>query len=261
MFPALNILGVTVQTYPFVLVLASAAGLWLSERTARRLGLDADAVNSLGFYALLATVLGARLAYVVTHWSAYRDAMLSIFSLTPTALSWPGGVPIGCLVASVYWRRQQLPVGATLDALAPGLAVALAVERLGAFLSGNSLGRPTTLPWGVYLWDQVRHPVQLYEMVALLLILGVLLWHRARRPFAGHSFVLFVALYAGARLFLEAFRAQTPLFAGGVRAIQVGALVTMMGAVWYLYHRRFALTRNEAGAMSETERLDHSRDA
>lgn len=247
MYPTLSILGVTVQTYPFALILAAGAGLWLSERTARKLGLDGDAVNSLGFYALLATVLGARLAYVVTHWNAYRDALLSILSLTPTALSWPSGVAIGCLVASVYWRRQQLPVGATLDVLAPGLAAVLAMERLGAFLTGNSPGRPTTLPWGVYLWDQVRHPVQLYEMVALLLILGILLWHRTRRSFAGHSIVLFVALYAGARLFLEAFRGQTPLFAGGVRRIQVAALVTMMGAVWYLYHRRFAPTRNEAG--------------
>jgi phosphatidylglycerol:prolipoprotein diacylglycerol transferase len=261
MFPVLKLLGLTVQTYPFALILAVGAGLWLSERTARTLGLDADSVNNLGFYALLATVLGARLAYVVTHWSAYRDALLSIFSLTPTALSWPGGAAIGVLVAFVYWRRQQLPVGATLDAFAPGLATALAVERLGAFLGGVSLGRPTTLPWGVYLWDQVRHPVQLYEMVALLLILGILLWQRARRSFAGHLFVLFVALYAGARLFLEAFRAQTPLVAGGVRAIQVGALVTIMGAVWYLYHRRFALARDEAGVTSETEQLDHSRDA
>jgi prolipoprotein diacylglyceryltransferase len=134
MYSTLGILGATVQTYPLVLILAAVTGLWMAERTARKLGLD--------------------------DWSAYRDALLSIFSLTATALSWPGGVAIGCLVALVYWRRQQLPVGATLDALAPGLATALAVERLGALLGGNGFGKLTTLPWGVYLWDEVRHPVQ-----------------------------------------------------------------------------------------------------
>jgi phosphatidylglycerol:prolipoprotein diacylglycerol transferase len=184
--------------------------------------------------------MGARLAFVLTHWSAYRDDLLSILSLTPTALSWPGGAAVGLFVALFYWRRQQLPVGTTLDALAPGVAVALVLERLGAFLAGNGFGRATALPWGVTLWDEVRHPVQLYEMAALLLILGILLWQRDRRRFAGHAFVLFVALYAGSRLFLEAFRAQTPLFAGGMRAIQVGAHVTMMGAVWLLYLYRFS---------------------
>jgi phosphatidylglycerol:prolipoprotein diacylglycerol transferase len=245
--------GLTVQTYPLALLLAIGAGLWLSERAAQKLGLDGDAVNSLGFYALLATALGARLAYVITHWDAYRDAPLSMLSPTPTALSWPGGVAIGCLVALIYWRRYQLPAGRTLDAMAPGLALATALERLGAFLSGKSLGKPTTLPWGVYLWDEVRHPVQLYEMVVLLLILGILLRLRERRPFAGHSFVLFVALYAGSRLFVEAFRAQTVLFAGGLRAIQVIALVAMLGAVWYLYRRHFPSTIEAVNAVSEQD--------
>jgi phosphatidylglycerol:prolipoprotein diacylglycerol transferase len=149
-------------------------------------------------------------------------------------------VAIGCLVALIYGRHHRLPVGATLDALAPAVALALGVERLGAFLSGRGLGAPTTLPWGVYLWDEVRHPVQLYEMFALLLILGILLWRKERRSFDGHTFVLFVALYGGERLLLEAFRAKTPLFAGGVRAIQVAALAAMTGAVWYLYLCRFA---------------------
>lgn len=250
-YPTLNILGVTVQTYPLALILATVAGLWVAERTARKQGLDGDPVNSLGFYALLATALGARLAYAITHWSVYRDDLLSIFSLTPTALSLPGGVAIGFLVALVYWRRQQLPVGATLDALAPGLAAALALERFGAFRGGDGFGKPTTLPWGVYLWDEVRHPVQLYETVALLLILGILLWRRERRRFAGHSFALLVVLYAGSRLFLEAFRAQTLLFAGGVRAIQVGALVTMIGVVWFLYRRRFSPTNGLDDTVAE----------
>ena len=253
MYPTLSVLGLTVQTYPLALILAAGTGLWLSERAARKLGLDGDAVNSLGFYALLATVLGARLVYVITHWGSYRDALLSVLSLTPTAFSWPGGVAIGCIIGLVYWRSHHLPVGVTLDALAPGVALALALERFGAFLSGNSPGKPTMLPWGSYLWDEVRHPVQLYEMAAMLLILGILWRQRARQPFAGHSFVLIVALYAGARLFLEAFRAQAPLFAGGVRVIQVAALLALLGAVSFLYRRRFSLASSPDNALPEQD--------
>lgn len=75
--------------------------------------------------------------------------------------------------------------------------------------------------------------------MALLAILGILRWLRERRSFDGHSFALFVALYAGSRLFLEAFRAETPLMASGVRTVQVVALGVMVGAAGYLYRRRF----------------------
>ncbi|NIV31674.1 MAG: prolipoprotein diacylglyceryl transferase, partial [Anaerolineae bacterium] len=84
-------------------------------------------------------------------------------------------------VAVVYWSRRRLPVGTTLDAIAPGVTLALALERLGAFLDGSSFGGPTTLPWGVYLWDDIRHPVQLYEALALFVILAVLWQRRERR--------------------------------------------------------------------------------
>jgi phosphatidylglycerol:prolipoprotein diacylglycerol transferase len=150
-------------------------------------------------------------------------------------------------VAVIYALRYRLPAGGTLDAIAPGLALAMALERLGAFLDGRHFGEPTSLPWGVFLWGEVRHPVQLYEMAALLLILAILWWqHRRESPgepgtarFVGHSFVLFVALTAGSRLWLEAFRADAPLMAGGLRAVQGVALAAMLGSVWYLARRRF----------------------
>ena len=248
MSPYLSIFGFNLQAYPLSLLIGVTAGLWLAARQARRLGLDADHVYNLGFYALLATVVGARLAFVVGNWSAYRDAPLSALSPTTSAFAWPEGVAIGLLVALIYGLRTRLPLGLTLDAFAPGLALAMAIERLGAFLGGINFGEPTTLPWGVFMWGEVRHPAQIYEMLALLAILAVLLWQQGRRsfdkprttPFDGYTFVLFVALYAGSRLFLEAFRADASLITGGLRAAQLVALAVLLGAVWYLYRRRFS---------------------
>lgn len=247
MAPYLRLFGLTAQTYALILILAISLGLWLSAREAQRLGLDGNHIYNLGLYSLLATVLGARLVYVLSHWSAYQGSLLSALSPIPLALAWPEGALIGALTAVVYWSRRRLPVGTTLDAIAPGLALALALERLGAFLDGSGLGQPTMLPWGVYLWDEVRHPVQLYEMGALLLILGVLLWRRGRRFFDGHLFSWFVALLAGSRLLLEAFRADGPLVANGVRTVQVVALVVMLGAVAYLYRRHFSARESTHG--------------
>jgi phosphatidylglycerol:prolipoprotein diacylglycerol transferase len=244
MSPYVNIFGFSVQAYPLLVLVAVSVGLWLAAREARQLGLDGDHVYNMGFYALLATLLGARLVYVLSHWFAYRDALFSALSPTPTAFSWLEGAVIGSVVTIIYWMRYRLPVGVTLDAIAPGLALALSLERVGAFLDGMNFGEPTTLPWGITMWGEVRHPVQLYEAAALLVILAILWWRRpsgktGATPFEGHSFVLFVALYAGSRLFLEAFRADTPLIAGGLRATQVVALAVLLGGVWYIYRRRF----------------------
>jgi prolipoprotein diacylglyceryl transferase len=246
--PTLSIFGLTVQAYPLLVLAAVWAGLWLAARQARRMGLEADHVYNMVFYALLATLLGARLAYVLGNWSAYRDSLLAALSPTPSALSWPEGVALGGLVAAIYWLRYRLPAGLTLDALAPGLALGMAVERLGAFLGGRQYGEPTSLPWGVAIGGEVRHPIQLYEMAALLVMLGLLIWQNARRPYSGHTFALFVALYAGSRLFLEAFRADAPLMSGGVRTMQVIALGVLLGAVWYMYRRRFSVV----ASLSET---------
>jgi phosphatidylglycerol:prolipoprotein diacylglycerol transferase len=238
--PTLHLLGLTFQTYPLLLIMGTWIALWVTRHEAPRVGLDGDRVENLVFFALLASILGARIAYVVGHWSAYREGLLAALSPTATALAWPQGALVGLLVGVLYGRRYRLPMGATLDALTPGTALALTVERLGAFLAGKGLGLPAELPWSVHLLDQPRHPVQIYEVLALLVILGMLWKRRGRHPFPGHASVLFVALYSGSRLFLESFRAQTPLGPGGVRIVQVFALLGMLGATGYLYYRQFA---------------------
>jgi prolipoprotein diacylglyceryltransferase len=244
MAPYLSIFGFSVQAYLLFLMLAVWVGLWLAARQARRLGLDGDHIYNMGFYALLAMLLGARLAYVLGNWSAYRDAPLGALSPTPTALAWPEGFVIGGSVAVIYWLRYRLPAGETLDAIVPGLTLAMTLERLGAFLDGRNFGEPTTLPWGITMWGEVRHPVQIYEMLALLIILGIVWWQQERKPFNGYVFTLFAAMVAGSRLFLEAFRADATLMSGGLRVMQPVGLGVMLGAVWYLYRRRFPAAVN-----------------
>jgi phosphatidylglycerol:prolipoprotein diacylglycerol transferase len=251
MAPVIHLFGLSLQTYPLAILAAIAAGLWLAARGAQKTGLDQNRVYDLGFYALLATALGARLAYAILHWSTYRETPLPLFSLTPTALHWPGGALIGAAVGALYWWRHGLPVGRTLDALAPGIALGLAIERLGALLGGVALGAPTTLPWGVPLLGVMRHPVQLAEMASLLGATA-LLWHSlARHTFPGQGSAQFVALCSGQRLFLEAFHAPTPLLPNGLRAVQVLALPVMLGAIGFLYYWRFHPERGRLATEGE----------
>jgi prolipoprotein diacylglyceryltransferase len=95
-------------------------------------------------------------------------------------------------------------------------------------LSGDAFGEPTSLPWGIYLWDENRHPTQIYET---LIALGIFLVIR-RRPMgqtrSGLNLVLFVIMSAASRLFLEGFRGDSLVWFGSLRAAQVVSLIVLL---------------------------------
>ena len=82
------------------------------------------------------------------------------------------------------------------------------------------------MPWGIDLWNATRHPTQIYELIAALVIFG-LLWFRKTDRLPGSGFFLFAALTAGARLFLEAFRGDSILIFNGLRLAQIMAWIVL----------------------------------
>ena len=92
--------------------------------------------------------------------------------------------------------------------------------------AGTAFGNPTDLPWGIELWNATRHPTQIYELIAALIIFG-LLWFRKSDLSPGILFLNFVALSAGVSLFLEAFRGDSRLIFGEFRLAQIVAWVVL----------------------------------
>ncbi|MBI3360269.1 MAG: prolipoprotein diacylglyceryl transferase [Chloroflexi bacterium] len=239
---------------PFLLQLpglALLAGVWLgsslAEKEAARINVETPHVASLPaaiynliFYGLIAGIVGARLTYAARYLSAYLANPLSLFALTPNTL-WPGaGLVIGIAVAALYGRRKGLPFRPTLDALAPALAAFMAALGVAHFLSGDAFGAPAygpgsvALPWAIYLWDDYRHPTQIYETLAALAVLFITLKRPLAQPREGLNFLLVVALSAAARVFLEAFRGDSVIWAGGFRAAQVIALFVLAASLWLM---------------------------
>ena len=226
---------------PFLLQLPGLAllgGVWLgstlSEKAAARLKLDTVAVYNLIFYGLAAGVVGARLAYAARYVNTYLTDPWSLLALTPATLYPSAGLASGVAAAALYGRRKKLPLRPTLDALAPALATLLVALGVAHFLSGDAFGAPTGLPWAIYLWDDYRHPSQVYEVLAGLAILAAA-WKRPFAPSgAGLDFALVVALAAAARVFLEAFRGDSVIWPGGFRAAQVAGLVVLGASLWLI---------------------------
>lgn len=249
MSPIIRLGPFTLQATGLALMMGVWLGSWLAEKEAIRLKLNANDIYNLIFYGLIAGVIGARLAYALRYFSVYAANPWSLIALTSTTL-WPeAGLLIGLAVAAWYGRRKQLPVRPTLDALAPGLAAFMIFLGVAHLLSGDAFGAPAKLPWAIYLWDEYRHPSQVYEIIAALVIF-VVVWKRPLgQPGAGLNFMLAAALLAGAQIFLEAFRGDSVIWAGGLRAAQVIGLIVLAVSLWWI--RRWDTAMSVTG-MSNT---------
>ena len=247
MHPLLFHLGrLAIPTYgvftALALLIALAAAVW----QARRSGLPADKVWNLGLIAILAALFGARLLLIAANLRTFHAHPFWILGLATIPGTWIvlGGAAIGLIAAVLYASAEGLPLLRTADVVAPGIALAFAINQIGAFCAGLAWGRPTTLPWGVtyrsvvaWLWYRTPlgdrlHPVQLYDAAASLLIFTLLLWMPRKRP--GEIAGAWLFLYGLCRFFTEFFRGDESLFVLGLTLSQVFAVLAVLagGALW-----------------------------
>lgn len=227
MLPFLRIGPFLLQTPGLALLGGIWIGSWLAEKEAVRAKLNPASIYNLIFVGLIAGILGARLAYAARFTDIYLSNPLSLLALNTSTLSSTEGTAIGLIAAAIYGQRKGLPLRPTLDVLAPGLAAFLVFVGLAHFLSGDAFGAPARLPWSIYLWDEYRHPSQVYEILAALGIFVASKVLSLNRAGSGLYFLLVVALSALARIFLEAFRGDSVIWTGGFRAAQVIGVILL----------------------------------
>ena len=203
---------IAIPTYGALTALALIAALAAAMHAARRLSLDPNQIWTLSLTAILTALIGARLLLVVAHFSAFRQHPFWILGLTGARDWWtaPLSIALGIAAAVLYALSEGLPLLRVADSLAPAAALAVAVNRIGAFVAGIDFGMPAAVPWSVTytsriaaLWYRTPlgiplHPVQLYAAAVALIAFALLMWRLPRlRTGRGHD-----GEFAGAALFL-----------------------------------------------------------
>jgi phosphatidylglycerol:prolipoprotein diacylglycerol transferase len=238
--PVLQIGPLALPTYPISLLVAFWAGLALSARVARHLGVDGDHIWNAGLYGLLATIIVGRLAHGIEFWPAYIMQPLDIVGLNAQAFLWGPGALAGLLVAAWYIHRHKLPWATVLDAAAPGVLAGLIIANLGALLAGNDVGTPATLLWAVEIWGVSRHPVQLYAALGELIALAVVLHALCKPSRPGTAALLGLVGWGLTTWLVEPFRAESSAVVTGIRLWQVIGLAAALAALWVLRRRAVA---------------------
>ena len=236
MFPIIQIGPLSLPAPGLILLAGIWIGLSVAERLAPRFGANPNQLYNLVFTVLIAGLLGARLGYVMQNLSAFIQSPSSIFALNPGLLDPLGGMAVGFITGIVYVNRKQIPVWPTLDALTPFLAVMWIAMDLSNLASGRAFGMETQIPWGIDLWGAVRHPTQIYQALAGLVILVIVWPHKSAaassRKVSGETFWLCLALSAVAWIFIETFRGDSTLLPGGIRVEQVIAWFVLALSLW-----------------------------
>ncbi len=211
------------HSYGLAMAVAFGLGIWVAMKRAEARGIGGKYALDLAVLILIFSLIGARAAYVVTHWHEFADHPLDVISpvqhtgqIGIAGLVLLGGVIAGFATAWVYSRRKQIPFLVTTDLFVPSLALGIAIGRIGCFFNGCCFGLPSDLPWActfpsyslagdVFSGVHV-HPTQLYETIYMLLVFAYLLLRdRKPRP-RGELTGWFLLLYGVGRFLIEMLR-------------------------------------------------------
>jgi len=252
-------IGKGIYWYGIIIAFGVIAAVALCLRLKHRFGLTEDNLLDLVLLGVPASIVGARIYYVVFYLDLYRTADGGIDWGKAVAI-WDGGIAIygaiigAFLVGILYCRRKKLPVGAAADGCVIGFLVGQAVGRWGNFMNREAFGAETTLPWRMRLvlengeFIEV-HPTFLYESlwnVVGILILVLLV--TPRRKFDGQNTWSYFLWYGLGRLWIEGLRTDSlylfdwTLFGEPIRVSQalsvVMILVSAAALFWNLVIRR-----------------------
>lgn len=245
---------VTIYSYGVLLAAAYLMGLWLGVRRATRAGLDGNKVLDLGIWVIIAALIGAKGLLFILDFEHFTSSREEFFSLLRSGGVFYGGLIAASLTCIYQLRKHKLPLWQAGDLFAPGIALGYMVGRLGCLMAGCCYGKPTQVAWAVTFTDPAAalnvgtplgvplHPTQLYESVAGLVILLVLLYAERRgRPYPGRTFWQFVFMYAVSRFVIEFFRGDDRGMAGMFSTSQVislGLFPLSIVMLWWLKDRQ-----------------------
>jgi phosphatidylglycerol---prolipoprotein diacylglyceryl transferase len=207
--------------YALAIIAGIVAAIWIGERRWVARGGQPGDIQDIAIWAVPFGLIGGRLYHVLTDHDLYFGAgqhPIEALYVWRGGLGIWGSIALGAVGAIIGARRKGIKLLPVLDAMAPGVLVAQAFGRWGNWFNQELFGKPTDLPWGLSVSDDVAvqagyppgttfHPTFLYESLWCLAAFGVLIW-ADRRFRLGHGRVvaLYIMLYTVARGWIEMLR-------------------------------------------------------
>lgn len=245
-----SVFGFPIAYYGLIIGIAVLFGVLLAVHEAKVTGQDPDLYWDFALYAIVFSIIGARVYYVVFSWDNYKDDLLSIFNTRGGGLAIYGAVIAAFLTAFIYCRIKKVPFLRLCDTGVVGLILGQVIGRWGNFMNREAFGEYTDNLFAMRLpieavrqheitetmWAHVTegvnyiqvHPTFLYESMWNLALLCLLLLYRKHKKFEGEIAILYFGGYGLGRCMIEGLRTDQlllPHTSLAVSQILAGVLV------------------------------------
>lgn len=215
-------------------------------------------LDKIFVYSILGAILGARLGHCLFYQpDYYLSNPLEILKIWEGGLASHGGIAGIIITSYIYSKRvTKRHLFWILDRLTVPGAIAGCFIRLGNLFNHEIVGVPSDLPWAVHftLNDAEvipRHPAQVYEALAYLIIFGImsyLFWKTTAARINGFLLGVFFILLFSARFLIEFVKENQEGVDQNMDAINMGQLLSVPFILFgvYLIFRKWTAFRKGA---------------
>ena len=259
---SISVFGFRIAFYGIIIGIGMLAGIWIAQSDAKRRGQDPELYLDFALYAIICSIIGARIYYVIFEWDYYKENLLQIFNLRAGGLAIYGGVIAGAITMIVYTRVKKVSFFSMADTGVLGLVTGQIIGRWGNFFNCEAFGGYTDSLLAMRIkrslvndnmlnadvlshkivengveFIQV-HPTFLYESCWNLCLLIFMLWFRKYKKYDGQMFWIYLFGYGTGRFWIENLRTdQLILFGTGLAVSQALSLVLILVAARNLIWR------------------------
>lgn len=187
--------------------------------------------SPLFFYCVIGITLGARLGHCLFYQPEYFlnhlwEMILPVKFLPNGEWQWIGyrglashGGTLGLIIALwLYCRKTKLHYMDVLDMIAVATPITACCIRLANLMNSEIIGKPTDVPWA-FVFERVdmqpRHPGQLYEAIAYLILFFIMIYlykNYSKKLHRGFFFGLCLTYIFVFRFFIEFLKENQEAF-------------------------------------------------
>lgn len=259
---AFSIFGLEVYWYGLIIGFGILAGLFVAMNLAKRNGIDENLYPDFLIYALIVSVIFARIYFVIFSWDSYKDNLIKIFAFREGGLAIYGAIIGAVITLIIFSKYKKVDFWNFADTAAPGLVLGQSIGRWGNFVNMEAFGGYTENPLAmmlkkteakyvpIQLLDKIKtvdaveyiqvHPTFLYESLWNLGVLIILLVYFKHRKFKGEIFALYLLGYGLGRVWIEGLRTDQLLIGSSTIPVSqlLAAILIIISMVFIWYRRR-----------------------
>lgn len=259
MCPELFTIGnVSIKGYGTMIALGILVAVLISMYRGKKRGFSQDAILDIALYGVLGGIIGAKLLYVLVEIPNIISGEENLSDIIFNGFVIYGAIIGGVAAAYIYCRVKKLEFIKYFDLIAPAIAVAQGIGRIGCLLAGCCYGAETSSKFSIVFPEKAiapsgvhLHPTQIYSSIGNFIIAAVLFifYSRKKNRKDGETGILYVAMYSIGRFFLEFLRGDDR---GGVGILSTSQFISIIMLVICIA-AYFIIRKAKPGDTSEKE--------